>query len=231
MAPPQATVQSPSIQAPPTNQAAQTPQGSNGRAFMKNVKQAQNSSNVVNGTFSINDHSASVLFDTGVDKSFISLDFAYIIDKPWDRLSKPFTIEVANGNSISIDSVIRDCVLTPNKVKFRIDFIPIQMGSFDVIVGMKWLTLNHDKVACFEKFLRVTLKDGRIFKVFGSVPTSKLNLMSCFQAQCYLRKKYVAFLALVVEKYEVKKKIQDILVVRVFPDFFPDDVAGLSPIR
>ncbi|XP_076894736.1 uncharacterized protein LOC143547122 [Bidens hawaiensis] len=147
-----------------------------------NVNQAQSSSDVVNGTFSINNYSASVLFDTGVDKSFISLEFAYIIDKPWDMLSKPFIVEVANGNSITIDSVIRDCVIVLNKVKFCIDLIPMQMGSFNVIVGMDWLILNHVEVACFDKFLHIPLQDGRILKVFGSTPTSKLNLMSCFQA-------------------------------------------------
>ncbi|XP_076907112.1 uncharacterized protein LOC143563464 [Bidens hawaiensis] len=231
MAPPQTTIQAPAIQDPPTNQAAQAAQGSNGRAFMMNVNQAQSSSDVVNGTFIINNHSASVLFDTSADKSFISLDFAYIIDKPRDRLSKPFTVEVANGNSITIDSVIRDCVLTLNKVKFRIDLIPMQVGSFDVIVGMNWLTINHVEVVCFEKFLRIPLKDGRILKVFGSTPTSKLNLMSCFQAQRYLRKKYVAFLSLAMEKDKDKKKIQDIPIVRDFPDVFPDDIVGLPPIR
>ncbi|XP_076944716.1 putative mitochondrial protein AtMg00860 [Bidens hawaiensis] len=48
MAPTHATVQAPAIQASPTNQTAQAPQGSNGRAFMMNVKQAQSSSDVVN---------------------------------------------------------------------------------------------------------------------------------------------------------------------------------------
>ncbi|XP_076933813.1 uncharacterized protein LOC143599838 [Bidens hawaiensis] len=54
--------------------------------------------------------------------------------------------------------------------------------------------------------------------------------MSCFQAQRYLRKKYVASLALVVEKEKEKKKIQYIPIVRDFPDIFPDDVVGLPPI-
>ncbi|XP_076926290.1 uncharacterized protein LOC143589406 [Bidens hawaiensis] len=231
MAPPTATTQVPAIQAPPTNQVAPTPHGSNGRAFMMNVNQAQSSSDVVNGTFSINNHFASVLFDIGADKNFISLDFAYIIDKPWDRLSKPFTVEVANGNLITIDSVNRDCVIVLNKVKFRIDLIPMQMGNFDVIVVMDWLTIIHIKVVCFDKFLRIPLQDGQILKVFGSTPASKLNLMSCFQAQRYLRKKYVAFLALVVEKDKEKKNIQDIPIVHDFPVVFPDDIAGLPPIR
>ncbi|XP_076910043.1 putative mitochondrial protein AtMg00860 [Bidens hawaiensis] len=45
--------QSASTQAPPLNQVAQTPQGSNGRAFMMNVNQAQVSSDVVNDKFII----------------------------------------------------------------------------------------------------------------------------------------------------------------------------------
>ncbi|XP_076907025.1 uncharacterized protein LOC143563346 [Bidens hawaiensis] len=105
------------------------------------------------------------------------------------------------------------------------------MGSFDVIVGMDWLTFNHIEVICFEKFLRIHVSDGRILKVFGNAPTSKLNLMSWFQAQHYLCKKCLAFLALVVEKDKDKKKIQDIPIVRDFTDVFPDDVVGLPPVH
>ncbi|XP_076900170.1 uncharacterized protein LOC143554255 [Bidens hawaiensis] len=143
-----------------------------------NVNQAQSSSDVVNGTFLIDNNYALVLFDTGVNKSLISLDFAYIIDKPRDKLSKPFTVEVADGKSIIIDLVIRDCVITLNKVKFRIDLISNQMGIFDVIVGMDWLTLNCAEVVCFEKFLHIHLKNGCVLNVFGDTPTSKLNIMS-----------------------------------------------------
>ncbi|XP_076898124.1 uncharacterized protein LOC143551612 [Bidens hawaiensis] len=187
-----------------------------------NVNQAQSSSDVVNGKFHIDNHYAPVLSDTGADKSFISLNFAYIINKPRDKLSKHFSIEVASGNSIIIDSVIRDCVITLNKFKFCIDLIPMQMGSFDVILAMDWLTLNRAEVVCFEKFLRILLKNGRVIKDFGDTPTSKFNLMSGFQAQCYLRKKYIAFVALVVEKERKEKKTSDILIMRNFPDNVSD---------
>ncbi|XP_076916623.1 uncharacterized protein LOC143576417 [Bidens hawaiensis] len=139
----------------------------------------------------------------GADKSFISLDFAYIIGKPQNKLSKPFTVEVADGNSIIIDSVIRDCVITLNKFKFRIYLIPMKMDSFDVIVRMDWLTLNYAEVICFEKFL----------------------------SQRYLHKKYVAFVSLVVDKERKEKKISNIPVVRNFPDVFPDEVSRLPPIH
>ncbi|XP_076926826.1 uncharacterized protein LOC143590100 [Bidens hawaiensis] len=125
-------------------------------------------------------------------------------------------VEVANGNAIVIDPAIRDGVITLNDVKCRIDLIPMQMGSFDVIVGMDWLTLNRAEVVCFEKFLHIPLTNGRILNVF---------------AQRYLRKKYVAFIALVMEKEHKEKKISDIAVVRDFPEVFLEDVFGLPPIR
>ncbi|XP_076943679.1 uncharacterized protein LOC143614000 [Bidens hawaiensis] len=55
--------------------------------------------------------------------------------------------------------------------------------------------------------------------------------MSFFQAQRYLRKKYVAYLELMVEKDKEKRKIEDIPIVHDFPDVFTDDVVGLPPIR
>ncbi|XP_076933730.1 uncharacterized protein LOC143599724, partial [Bidens hawaiensis] len=130
-----------------------------------------------------------------------------------------------------IDSVVRDCVIVLNKVEFLIDLIPMQMGSFDVIVGMDWLTYNHVEVVCFEKFIRIPLENGRVLKVFGDTPTSKINLMSFFQAHRYLRKKCIAFLALVVEKEWKENKLSDIPVVHEFPDVFPNDVTGLPPVR
>lgn len=124
MAPPTTLGQVPAIQAPLSNQVSQASQSAHGHALMMNVKQAQNSNDVVNDVFLVNDHFVSMLFDTGADKSFISLDFAYN-DKPRNKLSKPYIVKVANGNSIIIDLVIRNCVLTLNKVKFYIYLIPL----------------------------------------------------------------------------------------------------------
>ncbi|KAI3807785.1 hypothetical protein L1987_23719 [Smallanthus sonchifolius] len=55
--------------------------------------------------------------------------------------------------------------------------------------------------------------------------------MSCTTAQKYLRKKYVAFLAHVVQKDVKEKSIQDIPIIRDFPEVFPEDLPGLPPVR
>ncbi|KAJ0805296.1 putative DNA/RNA polymerase superfamily [Helianthus annuus] len=55
--------------------------------------------------------------------------------------------------------------------------------------------------------------------------------MSCMKAQSYLRKGYVSFLAHVIEEKGKNKCLQDIPIVRDYPEVFPDELPGLPPIR
>ncbi|KAI3821252.1 hypothetical protein L1987_08815 [Smallanthus sonchifolius] len=125
--------------------------GARGRAFNINANEAQANTDVVNGTFLMNNHYASILFDTGADKSFVSLDFEPLLAKTRSKLEKTFTVEVADGNTVTIDTIIYDCSLELNKHTFPINLIPMPLGSFDIIVGMDWLSKHHAEVMCFDK--------------------------------------------------------------------------------
>ncbi|KAK9070770.1 hypothetical protein SSX86_011172 [Deinandra increscens subsp. villosa] len=206
-------------------------QGARGRAFNINANQAQANNEVVNGTFLVNNRYASILFDTGADKSFVSIEFEPLLATPRTKLEKPYTVEVADGKPITIDSIIPNCTLNFNEHNLSIDLIPMQLGSFDIIVGMDWLTQNHAEIACFEKAIRIPRTDGQVLVIYGETPSKGLKLMSCTKARKYLRKNYVAFLAHIVETDAKEKKIQDIPIARYFPEVFPEDVFGLPPIR
>ncbi|KAI3815647.1 hypothetical protein L1987_15324 [Smallanthus sonchifolius] len=201
--------------------------GARGRAFNINANEAQANNDVVNGTFLVNSQYASILFDIGADKSFVSLNFEPLLAKTRSQLEKTFTVEVANGDSLTIDSVIHDCSLELNDHTFPINLVPIPLGSFDIIIGMDWLSNHHAEVICFEKCIRIPLPSGETLRVFGEKPCKGLKLMSCTTAQKYLRKKYVAFLAHVVQKDVKEKNIQDIPIIRDFPE----DISGLPPVR
>ncbi|KAD4982452.1 hypothetical protein E3N88_19123 [Mikania micrantha] len=202
-----------------------------GRAFNINANEAQNNNDVVNGTFLVDNQYASILFDTGADKSFVSLEFEHLLAKNRTRLENTFTLEVANGSPITIDSIILDVPLNLNDHTFLIDLIPMPMESFDVIVGMDWLTTNRAEIVCAEKYIRIPLSSGDTLNVFGEKPTRGLKLMTCTTAQKYLRKNYVAFLAHIVNKKDKEKKIEDIPIIKDFPEVFPEDLPGLPPIR
>ena len=98
-----------------------------GRAFNINANEAQAANDVVNGTFLINNHYASILFDSGADRSFVSFDFEPLLASSRTKLGESLTVEVADGKPISIDSVVRDCSLDLNGHTFSIDLIPMQL--------------------------------------------------------------------------------------------------------
>ncbi|KAK1406306.1 hypothetical protein QVD17_41599 [Tagetes erecta] len=214
----------------PRNNPVQVPMP-RGRAFNINVHQAQNDNDVVNGTFLINENYASVLFDTGADKSFVSVSFEPLLKYTRSKLSKPFTVEVATGKSVSVDSVLRDCIFNLNEHNFPIDLIPMQLGSFDVIVGMDWLAKVRAEVVCFEKYIRIPLPSGDTLKIYGERPSKGLNLLSCTKARNCLRQECIAFLAHVVGGKDKGKNVKDIPIIRDFPEVFPEDLPGLPPAR
>ncbi|MFS8028161.1 putative transcription factor interactor and regulator CCHC(Zn) family [Helianthus anomalus] len=213
-------------------QPQQQQQAARARTFNINVNQAQADNNVVNGTFLVNGLYASCLFDTGADNCFVSFEFEKLLSRKRSYISSSFEVEVANGKSIAVNSVLRDCTLELNNHIFPINLIPMQLGSVDVIVGMDFLRENHAEVACFDKMIRFSLANGDQLCVYGETTSKGLKLMSCLQANKYLRKEYQALLAIiVVAKKEKKRKVEvkDIPVVREFPQVFPDDLPGLPP--
>nr|GEW98675.1 reverse transcriptase domain-containing protein [Tanacetum cinerariifolium] len=74
--------------------------------------------------------------------------------------------EVADGESLEVDRVIRDCKLELKNSLFSIDLIPLGHGSFDVIVGMDWLSKNK-VIVCHEKVVEIPIKEGGIHRVQG----------------------------------------------------------------
>nr|XP_043610790.1 uncharacterized protein LOC122582430 [Erigeron canadensis] len=127
------------IAGPPPPRANQGQQA-RGRVFALNVVEAANDPNVVTGTFSLNDHDATVLFDSGADYSFVSTNFFCNLNVPTCYLHTYYEIEVASGQLARLDRVVPKCIFTLEGYSFYIDLIPFGMGSFDVIVGMDWLS-------------------------------------------------------------------------------------------
>ncbi|GJT01455.1 hypothetical protein Tco_0822624 [Tanacetum coccineum] len=69
-----------------------------GRAYMLRDRNAHQDPNVVTGMFLLNQHLARVLFDSGVDKSFVSIPFASKLNIPPITIDIFYNIEMADGN-------------------------------------------------------------------------------------------------------------------------------------
>ncbi|GJV01365.1 putative reverse transcriptase domain-containing protein [Tanacetum coccineum] len=184
-----------------------------GRAYNVNVNadEASRDPNVVTGTFSLNNHFATVLFDSGADFSFISTEFASMLNvKP--RIVNPgYVIEIADGKRVEVNRVICDCKLELGNSLFTIDLIPLGHGSFDVIVGMDWLSRNKAVIVCHEKVVEIPLEGGEALRVHGERALGlDKTLMNANVGE---------------------PKMNEIPVVREFSDVFPEDLSGLPPQR
>ncbi|GJQ89039.1 reverse transcriptase domain-containing protein [Tanacetum coccineum] len=111
--------------------------------------------NVVTGTFLLNNRYASVLFDTGADRSFVSTAFSSQIDIAPTVLDHDYAIELADGRIIGVNTIIRSCTLNFLNHPFNLDLMPVEMGSFDVIIGMDWLSKYQAVIVCADKIVRI----------------------------------------------------------------------------
>ena len=84
---------------------------------------------------------------------------------------------------------------------------------------------------CHEKAVRLHLPDHETLVIYGDKPSTDLRLISCVQAQKYLQKKDLTFLAHIVDKTKEEVNVQDIPVACEFPDIFPEDLPGVPPER
>ncbi|GJZ97362.1 putative reverse transcriptase domain-containing protein [Tanacetum coccineum] len=209
-----------------------------GRAYALGGRDASLDSNVITGTFLLNNRYAKILFDTGADRSFVSSTFSASINITPTTLENHYDVELADGKIIGVNTIIRGCTLNFMNHPFDIDLMPVPLGSFDVIIGMDWLTKYHGVIICDEKIVRVPFgREMLIFQGNGNNQReeSRLNIISCTKAQEYLSKGCDVFLAHITTK-EAKdksegKRLKDMPIVKDFPEVYPEDLSGIPPAR
>ncbi|GJS77350.1 putative reverse transcriptase domain-containing protein [Tanacetum coccineum] len=222
------------------NRASTSTQGGRrapGRVYSLCAKVAVKENNVVNGTFLINNVYASVLFDTGADRSFVSYAFSKYIDIHPTTRDTNYSVELADGKSLTTSTILRGCTLNLQNHLFKIDLLPIELGSFDIIVGMDWMAEHRAENMCYEKYIHVPygndmlIIQGERSRVKNE---SKLEVISSIRTQKYIDQGCQVFLIQMMMEEKTKipeRRIKDVPVVRDFPEVFPEDLPGLPPTR
>nr|GEZ82621.1 putative reverse transcriptase domain-containing protein [Tanacetum cinerariifolium] len=148
-------------------------------------------SNVVTGTFLLNNRYASILFDTGFDRSFVSTAFSSQIAITPTTLDHYYDVKLAARRQIGLNSILRGCILNFLNHPFKIDLMLIELGSFDAIIGMDWLAKYHVVIICAEKIVRIPW-GNEILIVHGDGSDrgseTRLNIISCAKTQRYIQK-------------------------------------------
>ncbi|GJS60958.1 putative reverse transcriptase domain-containing protein [Tanacetum coccineum] len=114
------------------------------RAYALGGRDASPNSNVITGTFLLNNRYATILFDTGADRSFVSNTFSALINITPTTLESHYDVEFTDGKIIGVNTIICGCTLNFMNHPFNIDLMSVPLGSFDVIIGMDWLKSHVD---------------------------------------------------------------------------------------
>ncbi|GJV19625.1 putative reverse transcriptase domain-containing protein [Tanacetum coccineum] len=137
--------------------------------------------NVITGTFLLNNRYASILFDTGADWSFVSTSFSSLIDITPTTLDHYYDVELADEKIIGINTIIRGCTLNLLNHPFNINLIPVELGSFDVIIGIDWLAKYHVVIVCDEKLVRIPFENETLIKTKDKSERKRLEDVSIVQ--------------------------------------------------
>ncbi|GJS18256.1 hypothetical protein Tco_0412728 [Tanacetum coccineum] len=97
-----------------------------------------------------------------------------------------YPIELADERTSETNTVLMGCTLGLLGHPFNIDLMPIELGSFDVIIGMDWLAKNHAVIVCDEKIVcytsemeELSSQSTRIFPtgIYSQVPNWELRFV------------------------------------------------------
>nr|XP_027090296.1 uncharacterized protein LOC113711331 [Coffea arabica] len=190
------------------------------------------SSEVVEGTLPIFHRLAKVLIDPGATHSFVNPSFMSGIDVQPVRL--PFDLEVRTpmGNKNVITSLAyKNCEFWIGERKMLVDLISLDIKGYDVIIGMDFLDHYHAKLDCRAKVVEFCIPGEATLRLDVKGRLASSAMISGIRARKMLSKGAQGFLAFLINAPSDQVKLEDVPVVREFPDVFPEELRTLPPER
>nr|GFA48120.1 reverse transcriptase domain-containing protein [Tanacetum cinerariifolium] len=180
-------------------------------------------SNVVTGTFLLNNCYASILFDTGANRSFISTAFSSLVNIDPTPLRSSYDVDLADGKIVGIDTIIRGCIINFLNHPFNIDLMPVELGSFNLIIGMDWLRRCHVVIVCDEKLVQIPYENETLTfcgNESNNGRESRSTVISCSKAQKYMAKGCQIFMAQDLPSLPPARPVE----------FHIDLISGVAPV-
>ncbi|GKC61173.1 putative reverse transcriptase domain-containing protein [Tanacetum coccineum] len=141
--------------------------------------------NMVTGTFLLNNLYAFVLFDSGSDRSFVDTRLSSMLNIDPVKIRTSYEVELVDGRVVSTNTVLKGCTLNLVNHIFEINLMPIELGTFDVIIGMDWLVKHDAVIVCGEKVVRIPY-GNKMLIVESDKGVSRLKAISCIKAHKYV---------------------------------------------
>jgi hypothetical protein len=226
----------------PMNTAGGTkPQGSGTQARVyslmpggeeeEGVEGDEEDADVVTGTIPLFGKVASTLFDSGATHSFISSTYVKLCSMTSQPLNQNITVSTPTGNLVTCRKFIENCPIVIEDRFLQANLAVFQMLGFDVILGMDWLSKHYANIDCRKKEVIFHSPNEEEFKFCGSRVRATPPFLFAIQARRSISCGAQAFLAYVKAELEGECKLEDIPIVRDYPDVFAEVTTGLPPDR
>src|SRR5512142_529001 len=167
--------------------------------------EAQNAPDVVLGTFPVNSIPATVLFDSGATHSFLSKSFASKHGMEVVSLGRPLLVNTP-GNQVFSTQYCPSITIEIEEVPFPSSLILLESKDLDVILGMDWLCRHRGVIDCANRNVTLTNSNWENVSFLVSSPKSHGVILN-------------------------QITLEEIPIVREYPDVFPEDLPGMPPKR
>ena len=197
------------------------------RVFTVTQQEAYASPDVITGMISVYDHDAYALVDPGATHSFISVPFTERHQIESQPIDGRMVVSVPTGVTMISETIVPGSRLVIQNKDFPADLIVLGIHDFDIVLGMDWLSKHKATLDCYKKEVRLVCLEepSVIFRGIGrEIAPSLINDMT---ASKMLRKGCQGYLAFVVDRRQEETRLEDILIVKEFPD----DISGLPRIK
>ena len=201
------------------------------QVFSVTQQEANASPDVITGMISVYDHDAYALVDPRATHSFISVPFTERHQIESQPIDGRMVVSVPNGDTMISGRIVPGSRLVIQNKDFPADLIVLSIHDFDIILGMDWLSKHRATLDCYKKEVRLVRPEepGVIFRgIRREIAPSLINAMT---ASKMLRKGCQGYLAFIVDRRQEGTRLEDIPIIKEFPDVFPDDISGLPPDR
>ena len=180
---------------------------------------------------SVYNHDAYALVDPGSTHSFISVPFTERHQIESQPIDGRMVVSVPNGDTMISERIVPCSRLVIQNKDFPADLIVLGIHDFDIVLGMDWLSKDRATLDCYKKEVILVRPEepGVIFRgIKREIAPSLINAMTTSKM---LWKGCQGYLAFVVDRRQEGTQLEDIPIVKEFPDVFPDDISGLPPDR
>ncbi|KAA0058809.1 ty3-gypsy retrotransposon protein [Cucumis melo var. makuwa] len=202
-----------------------------GRVFATNKTEAERAGTVVTGTLPVLRHYALILFDSGSSHSFISSAFVLHARLEVEPLHHVLSVSTPSGECMLSKEKVKACQIEIAGHVIEVTLLVLDMLDFDVILDMDWLAANHASIDCSRKEVTFNPPSMASFKFKGEGSRSLPQVISAIRASKLLSQGTWGILASVVDTREVDVSLSSELVVRDYPNVFPEELPGLPPHR